>query len=205
MSDIYHDGHRQLHDRFDTRRLADRLDEGIVHDTIDPDDKAFIERVDMFFLATVDDRGRVNCSYRGGEPGFVRVVDARTIAFPNYDGNGMYLSMGNVVQTGQAALLFIDFENQLRMRLNGDATIDVNDPLMAEYAEAQFIVRVRAREIFPNCRRYIHQMKLVQRSRFVPKAECRTPVPGWKTGQGIQEVLPAHDPARDKTREVIDR
>ena len=205
MSDIYHDGHRQLHDRFDTRRLADRLDEGIVHDTIDPDDKAFIERVDMFFLATVDDRGRVNCSYRGGEPGFVRVVDERTIAFPNYDGNGMYLSMGNVVRTGQAGLLFVDFENQLRMRLNGEATIDDHDPLMAEYAEAQFIVRVRAREIFPNCRRYIHQMKLVQRSRFVPQPECRTPVPGWKTGQGIQEVLPTHDPARDKTREVIDR
>lgn len=205
MSDIYHEGHRQLHDRFDTRRLADRLDEGIVHDTIDPDDKAFIERADMFFLATVDHRGRVNCSYKGGEPGFVRVVDERTIAFPNYDGNGMYLSMGNVVRTGQAGLLFIDFENQRRMRLNGEARIDDHDPLMAEYTEAQFIVRVRVREVFPNCPRYIHKMKLVQRSRFVPKPERRTPVPGWKKGEWVCDVLPSADPARDESREIIDR
>ena len=205
MSDIYHDGHRQLHDRFDTRRLADRLDEEIVHDTIAPDDKAVIERADMFFLATVDHRGRVNCSYKGGEPGFVRVVDERTIAFPNYDGNGMYLSMGNLLATTQAGLLFIDFENQRRMRLNGEATIDDNDPLMAEYAEAQFIVRVRVREVFPNCPRYIHKMKLVQRSRFVPKPERRTPVPGWKKGEWVCDVLPSADPARDESREVIDR
>jgi predicted pyridoxine 5'-phosphate oxidase superfamily flavin-nucleotide-binding protein len=205
MSDIYHDGHRQLHDRFDTRRLADRLDEEIVHDTIAPDDKAVIERADMFFLATVDHRGRVNCSYKGGEPGFVRVVDERTIAFPNYDGNGMYLSMGNVVRTGQAGLLFIDFENQRRMRLNGEATIDHKAPLTVEYAEAQFIVRVRVREVFPNCPRYIHKMKLVQRSRFVPKLERRTPVPGWKKGEWVCDVLSSADPARDNSREVIDR
>ena len=165
-----------------------------MHDRIDGNDKAFIERMDMFFLATVDAQGHANCSYKGGEPGFIRVVDETTIAFPNYDGNGMYLSMGNVLQTKQVGLLFIDFEHRHRMRLNGEATIDANDPLMAEYPEAQFIVRVKAREIFPNCPRYIHQMKLVQRSRFVPKAECETPVPAWKTGDWASDVLPANDP-----------
>src|SRR3990167_6819459 len=193
MSDTYHEGNRTLQDRFDTRRLADRLDEAIVGDTIEANSKTFIGSCDMFFLATADEHGRPNCSYKGGEPGFVRVVDEDTIAFPNYDGNGMYLSMGNVVRTGQAGLLFIDFENQRRMRLNGEATIDRKDPLMAEYAEAQFIVRVRVREVFPNCRRYIHKMKLVQRSRFVPKAECQTPVPYWKTGGWVDDVLPDHD------------
>jgi hypothetical protein len=205
VSDIYHDGSRQLQDEFDTRRLADRLDETIVQDSIMPSDKDFIERLDMFFIATVDERGRVNCSYKAGEPGFVRVLDEHTLAFPNYDGNGMYLSMGNILTTRQVGMLFIDFENQKRMRLNGEATISRDDALMQEYPEAQFIVRVRAREVFANCPRYIHKMKLVQRSRFVPKKECQTPVPGWKKGEWVADTLPAHDPARDKSRKVIDR
>jgi len=205
MSDIYHDGHRQLQDRFDTRRLADRLDEAIVQDEILPSDKDFIARLDMFFIATVDERGRVNCSYKAGDPGFVRVVDEHTLAFPNYDGNGMYLTMGNILETRQVGMLFIDFENQKRMRLNGEASIDRDDSLLGEYPEAQFIVRVRAREVFANCPRYIHKMKLVQRSRFVPKKECPTPVPGWTKGGWVADTLPADDPARDPAREVIDR
>jgi predicted pyridoxine 5'-phosphate oxidase superfamily flavin-nucleotide-binding protein len=203
MSDIYHDGNRQLQDQFDTRRLADRLDEAIVQDSIMPSDKDFIERLDMFFIATVDERGHANCSYKAGEPGFVRVLDEHTLAFPNYDGNGMYLTMGNILTTRQVGLLFIDFENQKRMRLNGEATLHREDPLMAAYPEAQFIVRVRAREVFANCPRYIHKMKLVQRSRFVPKQECPTPVPGWKKGEWVADTLPENDPARDDTREVI--
>ena len=205
MSDIYHDGSRQLQDEFDTRRLADRLDEAIVQDSIMPSDKDFIQRLDMFFIATVDDRGRVNCSYKAGEPGFVRVLDEHTLAFPNYDGNGMYLTMGNILKTRQVGMLFIDFENQKRMRLNGEATIHRDDAFMQEYPEAQFIVRVRAHEVFANCPRYIHQMKLVQRSRFVPKKECQTPVPGWKKGEWVADTLSANDSAHDKSREVIDR
>ncbi len=204
MSDIYHAGNRQLQEQFDTRHLADRVGE-IVKDCIDEHDRAFIERMDMFFLATVDEQGHANCSYKGGEPGFVTVVDEHTIAFPNYDGNGMYLSMGNVLKTRQVGMLFIDFENQWRMRVNGEAAIDADDPLMATYPEAQFIVRVNTREVFPNCPRYIHQYKLVQRSKFVPKSECQTPVPAWKTGGWVDDVLPAADIARDAAREVLDR
>ena len=196
MSDTYHDGNRQLQDRFDTRRLADRLDEKIVKDVIDQNDRQFMERMDMFFLATADEHGRPNCSYKGGEPGFVRVIDEHTIAFPNYDGNGMYLSMGNVLANPSVGLLFIDFENQWRMRLNGEASIDERDPLMAEYQEAQFIVRVKAREVFPNCPRYIHHYTLVERSKFVPKAECETPIPEWKQGDWVADALPENDPAR---------
>jgi len=203
MSNIYHDGNRQLQDQFDTRRLADRLDEAIVQDSIMPSDKDFIERLDMFFIATVDERGHANCSYKAGDPGFVRVLDEHTLAFPNYDGNGMYLTMGNILMTRQVGLLFIDFENQKRMRLNGEATLHRDDPLMRKYPEAQFIVRVRAREVFANCPRYIHKMKLVQRSRFVPKQECPTPVPGWKKGEWVADTLPENDPARDDNREVI--
>ncbi len=204
MPATFHDGNRELQDRFDTRGLADRVGD-LTHNVIGEHDKAFIEHMDMFFIATVDEHGNANCSYKGGEPGFVRVIDDRTVAFPNYDGNGMYLSMGNVLKTNQVGLLFIDFENQHRMRLNGEATIDYDDPLKAEWPEAQFIVRVRAREIFPNCPRYIHKLQLVERSRFVPKSECDTPVPAWKTGGWASDVLPKEDPARDPAREVLDR
>jgi predicted pyridoxine 5'-phosphate oxidase superfamily flavin-nucleotide-binding protein len=203
MLDIYLDSHRELQDRFDTRRLADRLDEALVHDEISESEKAFIESRMMFFLATVDARGHVNCSYRGGDPGFVRVVDEHTIAFPNYDGNGMYLSMGAVASARQVGILFIDFERPQRMRFNGEASIDHSDPLKGQFPEAQFVVRVRAREIFTNCPRYIHRMKMVESSRFVPKSGCETPVPGWKAGEWVADVLPENDPARDKTREVL--
>jgi uncharacterized protein len=203
VSAIYHDGNRDLQDRYDTRRIADRIEEVLVSDVISDHDKAFIESRDMFFLATADDAGMPNCSYKGGDPGFVRVVDEHTVAFPNFDGNGMYLSMGNVLVNPSVGMLFIDFERGHRMRLNGVATIDSGDPLLADYPEAQFIVRVRAREVFPNCPRYIHRYKLVERSRFVPKKGKATPVPSWKCADWSADALPANDPARDPKREVV--
>jgi uncharacterized protein len=205
MDPLYHGGSRGLQDRFDTRRIADRLEEKTVRDSIDDDDRAFIEARDMFFIATADADGKPQSSYKGGDAGFVRVLDERTIAFPNYDGNGMYLTMGNLAVNPQVGLLFIDFEARKRMRLNGVASIDEHDPLLAEYPEAQFIVRVRATEVFPNCPRYIHEYKLVQRSRFVPKAECETPVPAWKTREWAHDALPEGDPAYDPSRKVIER
>ena len=114
MPSGFHSGNRSLQDTFDTRALADRIDTLLVRATIRPGDRAFIQQRDMFFLATADAEGRPTCSYKGGEPGFVRVVDSHTVAFPNYDGNGMYLSMGNVEQTGRVGLLFVDFERQRR-------------------------------------------------------------------------------------------
>ena len=202
---LYHDGSRELQDRFDTRRLADRIEERIVHDEIDDGDRAFIEARDMFFIATTDEDGQPQSSYKGGEPGFVRVLDEKTIAFPLYDGNGMYLTAGNLMTTKKVGLLFIDFEGRKRMRLNGVASVADDDPLLAEFPEAQMIVRVSATEVFPNCPRYIHEYKLVKRSRFVPKRECQTPVPQWKQSEWAHDVLPENDPANDPSREVIPR
>jgi uncharacterized protein len=202
---LYHEGSRRLQDRFDTRRLADRIEERIVHDRIGEDDRAFIEGRDMFFIATVDEDGLPQCSYKGGDPGFVRVLDDRTIAFPVYDGNGMYLTAGNLLVTGKVGLLFIDFDGRKRMRLNGIASVAEDDPLLADYPEAQLIVRVAATEVFPNCPRYIHQYRLIAHSRFVPKSECETPVPQWKRNEWANDVLPERDPANDPDREVIAR
>lgn len=202
---LYHDGSRELQDRFDTRRLADRIEERIVHEQIDDGDRAFIEARDMFFIATTDEDGQPQSSYKGGEPGFVRVLDEKTIAFPLYDGNGMYLTAGNLMTTKKVGLLFIDFEGRKRMRLNGIASVADDDPLLTEFPEAQLIVRVSATEVFPNCPRYIHEYKLVKRSRFVPKRECETPVPQWKQSEWAHDVLPENDPANDPSREVIPR
>jgi predicted pyridoxine 5'-phosphate oxidase superfamily flavin-nucleotide-binding protein len=200
MTSIFNAGSRTLQDRFDTRRIADRIESRLVKDQIDDGSRQFIESVDMFFLATADAEGRPNCSYKGGDPGFVRVVDAKTIAFPNYDGNGMYLSMGNVGANPHVGLLFIDFERRSRMRLNGTASIEDGDPLLSEYPEAQFIVRVSVREVFPNCPRYIHEMKRGERSAFVPRAGCETPVPAWKRSEWARDAISDKDPARDPSK-----
>ena len=144
---MFHRGNLRFQQRFDTRRIAERIEERLVGDTISGHDKAFIERLDMFFLATADEDGRQNCSYKGGDPGFVSVLDDHPVAFPNYDGNGMFLSMGNIDRNPNVGMLFIAFGTGHRLRLNGQASIDESDPLMVSYPEAQFIVRVRAREV----------------------------------------------------------
>ena len=159
---------------------------------IDDGDRAFIEALDMFFLATADAEGRPSCSYKGGDPGFVRVLDERTIAFPNYDGNGMYRSMGNLLRNPHVGLLFVDFtaERPSRLRLNGTASIDEHDPLVGSYAGAQLVVRVAVREVFPNCPRYIHRMALVERSAYVPRAGETAPEPEWKRADWARDVVP---------------
>lgn len=196
MSVGYHEGSRALQDRFDTRRIADRIDELLVHDTFDEGDAAFIGGVDMFFLATADEHGRPTCSYKGGDPGFVRVLDERTLAFPCYDGNGMYLSMGNLARNPAVGMLFIDFEQGARMRVDGEARIELDDPVRAQWPEAQFVVRVTPRAIYPNCPRYIHRYRREELSEFVPREGCATPVPDWKRSAWARDHLAATDPAR---------
>jgi len=193
MHDFYHEGSRSLQDRFETRALADRLHEAIVFTKISPEDKAFIEAQNMFFLATVDNAGRPNCSYKGGSTGFVKVLDEQTIAFPLYDGSGMYLSAGNILVNPHVSLLFVDFQRQARMRLNGETFIQNDDPLIMDWPEAELVLRVQLREMFPNCPRYIHKMKLIEESEFVPNRQCETPAAAWKRLEVVADVLPPRD------------
>jgi predicted pyridoxine 5'-phosphate oxidase superfamily flavin-nucleotide-binding protein len=151
----------------------------------------------MMFLATADDRGRPACSYKGGEPGFVRVLeDTRTLAMPNYDGDGKYLSWGNVRKNPHVALLFIDFMKGWRLRVTGTAELCFDDPMLSEWPEAQFVVRIRVREVFGNCPRYIHKYQLVERSPYVPRKDRPTPIADWKRQPDFRAVLPEKDPAR---------
>lgn len=192
----YTDAQRRLQDQFDTRRLADRIDEVLARDVIGPDAAAFIESRDMMFVASVDADGQPTCSYKGGDPGFVRVLDAHTIAFPSYDGNGMFLTLGNLAETSQVGLLFIDFEDPNRLRVHGRATVRADDPLRQTWPGAQIVVRVEVSRVFPNCPRYIHRMQKLERSHFVPSGEVEPPVPDWKRMPWAADALPADDPAR---------
>src|SRR5690349_17932047 len=192
---VYTDSQRALQDQFDTRRIADRIDTLLVHDFIDPGTAAFIESRDMMFVASVDASGQPTCSYKGGDPGFVRVLDEHTLAFPAYDGNGMMLTLGNLADTGRVGLLFIDFENPSRARVEGRATVSADDPLIETWERAQLVVRVEVDSVFPNCPRYIHRMQKVQKSPFVPRGGLAPPVPGWKRAPWACDALPAGDPA----------
>ncbi len=193
---VYHEGMRELQDRFDTRRLADRLDETLGRTAFTQDDRDFIETRPMFFLATADADGRPDCSYKGGAPGFVRITGESELAFPSYDGNGMFRSLGNLSVNPAVALLFIDFEQPRRLRVNGSASIRQGDPLLDRFDGAQLVVRVRAARIFPNCPRYIHRMSPVESSPYVPRAGHIPPVPAWKRFEAFRDVLPPNDPAR---------
>jgi len=190
MSNLYGRGARELQDRFDSRRLADRIDERLVRDHLTAENRALIEGLDMFFMATVDERGLPSCSYKGGDPGFVRAIDERTLIFPSYDGNGMFLSLGNVLETREVGLLFVDFVRPTRLRVNGTASLDDAPELLGRFAGATLVVRVTVREVFPNCSRYIHKYELVERSRFVPKDGVEAPVPAWKEASWAVDVLP---------------
>src|SRR5688572_23854816 len=125
--ELYHDGSRELQDRFETRKLADRMVETITRVVFTDADRSFIESRPLFFLATADGEGRPDCSYKGGRPGFVRVVGPGELAFPSYDGNGMFKSLGNILVNPHVGLLFIDFETPKRLRLNGRATVSQDD------------------------------------------------------------------------------
>lgn len=191
---MYHPGQRRLQDRFDSRRIADRLEEVTVHEEFTEEDRGFIEGSPFFFLGTADAEGRPEVSYKGGVPGFVRVTGPRELAFPCYDGNGMFRSFGNVLVNPQVQLLFLNFEDPDRMRVSGTARLDAQDPLMPETEGAQFICRVTAERIFPNCPRYIHRMKLLDVSPYAPREGHHPPVPGWKKAPVFAPHLPKAKP-----------
>lgn len=190
---LYHEGMRSLQDLRETRPLADRLEQVTVRSAFTAEDRAFIASRPMVFVATADAQGHPECSYKGGLPGFVRVLDDRTLALPDYDGNGMYRSWGNVMVNPAVGLLFLDFEAPRRLRVNGSAQIKADDPLRAEFPGSVFIIRVTARAIFPNCPRYIHKMQLREYSTYAPRPDYVPPVPAWKTFDTFRDALPARD------------
>ena len=194
MDELYGEQHRLLQQEFDTTKLADRVKEFIVSPEITDEHKPFIESRDMFFLSSIDHRGYPTCSHKGGEPGFIKVVDEKTIAFPSYDGNGMFLSLGNINASNKVGMLFIDFETPHRIRVHGTASINRSDSLIKEFHGAELVVRITVTEIFVNCPRYINKYQCVQSSKYTPKTDFEKPLtPQWKLIDGLQDVLPERE------------
>ena len=205
MSKLYTDSQRQLQDEFDTRKMADRIEELAFSEEVIEPYRGFIESRDMFFLATVDSNGSPTVSYKGGDVGVVKVLDEKTVMFPSYDGNGMFLSMGNIDANPEIGILFIDFEKPHRVRLQGTASLSRDPELVGQYKEADLVVKVHVNALFQNCPRYIHRYQRVEQSRYVPKTECETPMATWKRVDIMQDVLPERDVAkvREGGEEII--
>jgi predicted pyridoxine 5'-phosphate oxidase superfamily flavin-nucleotide-binding protein len=199
---LYHDGNRRLQDAFDSRRIADRLEEKLTRTAFSESDKAFIESVMFFFVASADAEGRPDCSFKGGMPGFVRVTGQNEIAFPDYDGNGMFKSLGNLAVNPHVGLLFIDMqEKPRRLRVNGEARISRDDLLLKETVGAQLMVRVEARAIFPNCPRYIPSLRLAENSAYTPQPGCDPVEPAWKKFDDFKDYVHPRQPTAKGTPE----
>jgi predicted pyridoxine 5'-phosphate oxidase superfamily flavin-nucleotide-binding protein len=187
---MFHDGNRRLQDEFESRKISDRLEEKLTRREFTPDDKDFIESAIYFFIATADAQGRPDCSFKGGAPGFVRVTGPSELAFPDFDGNGMFKSLGNLLVNPNVGLLFIAMHGKpKRLRVNGAAHISREDPLMGQTVGAQLIVRVAARAIFPNCPRYIPTMQVVEPSVYTPLPGCDPVEPAWKVFDAFKDVI----------------
>lgn len=189
---MYHAGNRALQGQFGSTQLADRLVEKLWRDRFKDEDRAFIESAGFFFLATADAEGRPDCSFKGGPPGFVRVAAPDLLIFPDYDGNGMFKSMGNIKANANVGLLFLSMgEKPQRLRVNGRASLHLDDPLMADLPGAHMIVRVTPENIFPNCPRYIPDLGNGKASEYLPENGVVAKEPAWKTFDVFKDVVPA--------------
>ena len=203
MSRLYGEQHRKLQDEFGTRNMADRVEELVCRTEFDDGAKGFIESAEMFYLSSIDHQGRPTVSYKGGDRGFVKVLDSNTLIFPSYDGNGMFFSMGNISENPQIGLLFISFETPNRLRVQGTATISQDPVLLKYYKEAEFVVTVTLSEFWQNCPRYIPKYEKVRDSRYVPREHCETPLAGWKQLDLVQDVISESDVKKAEAAGII--
>lgn len=190
---FYNDQSRALQMQFDSRRLADQLERARKHAQLTPDDRAIVESAAFFFLATADANGRPDCSIKGGNPGFVTCPTDGTLAFRNYDGNGMFRSLGNILSNPWIGLLFVEFgENPKKLRINGRAAF--------EYANAtdptEITVTVTIEDIFPNCPRYLPEVRTTGQSVYNPAPGYAPPDPLWKSKPDLEPFLPQIDTKR---------
>jgi predicted pyridoxine 5'-phosphate oxidase superfamily flavin-nucleotide-binding protein len=188
---LYHDAARALQDSFGSRELADRLERRLRRSTFIGEDAEFIGSLRFFFLATANAEGQPDCSFKGGDPGFVRVLAPDLLAFPDYDGNGMFKSLGNIRANPHVGLLFIAMEDRpKRLRVNGTARVALDDPLLSGFEGAQAVVRVTPVDIFPNCPRNIPRMKVVEASPYVPRCGVERVEPAWKSFESFADAVP---------------
>ncbi len=191
---MFHEGHRALQDRHDGRRVADALEKHRRLSEFGDKQSEFIETAGFFFLAT-SHGDSVDCSFKGGPAGFVRVTGPTSLEWPDFDGNSMYRSLGNILKSGRAGLLFIRMDGaQERLRVNGAAEVLHDHPRLADYPGAKMMIRLEAEEIFPNCPRYIPDLASATASEFLPSKDKPLKKPYWKDFPFIRGILSMSDP-----------
>jgi predicted pyridoxine 5'-phosphate oxidase superfamily flavin-nucleotide-binding protein len=194
---MYHQGNRELQSLFGSQALADRLVEKTHRTAFSHTDKEFVESCPFFFLATADPDAQPDCSFKGGSPGFVKVIAPNLLVFPDYDGNGMFKSLGNIRLNPKVGLLFIAMgEKPRRLRINGSAQLSFDDPLLRNFPGGQLLVKITPTHIFPNCPRYIPKTQLLEPSPYVPQADCAPVEPAWKEFSDFKDVVPKRKPTR---------
>lgn len=191
--EFYTDSQRKLQNDNGNEKLAVAVVHAIVRDELEEIHQEYIESRDYFFLSTVNAEGEPSVSYKGGAPGFVHVEGTNSLIFPNYDGNGMWLSMGNIDEAAQVGLLFMDFVTPWRIRVQGKATLSKDPELMARYPGSNMVVKVDVTRVFQNCARYIHKHTRVETSQYVPDKTGNQPFPAWKRIDAIQDFLHEKD------------
>lgn len=192
--DFYTDAQRKLQDENGTTKLSHAVIQAIVRDALEDYHVDYIQSRDYFFLSTVTAEGDPTVSYKGGPVGFVKHLGDNTLVFPNYDGNGMWLSMGNIDAASKIGMLFMDFETPWRIRVQGDAKISKDPELMAYFPGCNMVAVVDVTRVFQNCARMIHKHKRVEaQSVYVPDANGKQPFPAWKRIAPIQDFLHEKD------------
>ena len=203
MGDFFTLAQRQLQGEFETTDLADRIVEAVVTEELSDPQAEFIHSRNMFYLSTIDESGYPSCSYKGGDLGFVRVINPVTIVFPNYDGNGMFMSMGNIQDKEKVGLLFIDFETPQRLRLRGEARCLREGPMLDSYPGANLVVEISVNHVWVNCPRYVHRMQPLEQSPYLPGKDGAVSLALWKRVDLIQDVLTAEDRAEAESLGLI--
>ncbi len=188
---LYGDGARRIQDSLDTRRLADAIARHTLHVGLTGDDIELIRSQSTVWISTVDADGWPDVSYKGGDVGFVEVATPSELRIPSYDGNGMMRTLGNIVDTGRIALLFVDTDRPWRMRVHGTARVSLDPTDLDRYRGADALIVVTVARVFPNCGRYIHRGGSI--SEDVPGTGAAPPIPDWKRNDFLRDALPARD------------
>lgn len=179
-----------MQERHGKQRIAKQLFDTRVHTSFTDDDRSVIDNSLFFFIATSDSDGSLDCSYKGGHQGFVKILSDDELAFANYDGNGMYRTLGNIQLNPNVGLLFIQFsDDKRRIRVNGHASVSYNAKHLAQFNSAESVVIVKPSFIFPNCPRHIHTMELKAKSIYSPTEGYSPPEPYWKSKPDLKDYI----------------
>jgi radical SAM superfamily enzyme YgiQ (UPF0313 family)/predicted pyridoxine 5'-phosphate oxidase superfamily flavin-nucleotide-binding protein len=164
-------GEHELQERFNHVGRAYAFYDNQMLDQLNPLMQEYIARQPLFFVATSDSRGNCDCSLRAGRPGVIRVVDERTVIYPEYRGNGVMASLGNIAENPHIGIFFGDFtDSTVGLHINGTARMVSHDEmiaalagrgeLLAEVAEEgeqrlETWVRVEVEEAYIHCSKHI--------------------------------------------------